>query len=185
MKIFILLLSILATHQAHALGLSFGTYVPTASRYQNEPDGARDTFQLNPYVALNHYFRLFNNHYATPEIGFAFHTGSEDEYSKRTTFILWHMAWHFDSRFLLRYGLGTFWTRISGDGEKVELPNGTSTAVFYAPSEAATSYNTTLDVGIEYIINSTWGARADFFIVQPFASEQRALSYTLSMVFSP
>lgn len=185
MKIIILCLSCLFTFNSYALGFGFGTYMPTASRYQDGPDGSREAFQLNPFISLTHYEELFTDHYLTPELGIAFHSGTEDEYSKRTIFILWHAAWHFHNDFNLRYGLATFWTKISGDGEEVELPNGNSTATFYAPSKTSTAYTSSVDVGLEYIIDNQWGIRADFFVVQPLESERRALSYMLSAVFAP
>lgn len=185
MKIFILCFSLFLSIKVHAVGLAFGTYVPTANRYQDAADGSRDAFQINPYFAVNHYFKVFENHFFTPELGMAFHSGTEDEYSKRTTVILWHAGWRFTERLVLRYGMGTFWTRISGDGEEVELPNGTSTATFYAPTESSTSYNSTLDLGIEFVSAPNTTLRFDFFFVQPFKSNERALSYLLSMVYVP
>lgn len=185
MKIIIPFLLLIFSFEVFAIGIGMGTYVPTAGRYQNEVDGSRQYLQINPYISVTNYWRLFGEHFLAPELGMAFHTGTEDEYSKRTTVILWHAAWRFNDRLLLRYGLGTFWTRISGDGEEVVMPNGNSTATFYAPTESATSYNSTLDIGIEYVVGQQWGARADFFILQPFSSERRGVSYLLSMVFIP
>lgn len=171
--------------KVYAIGLGIGTYVPTIARYQDSNDGSRDSFQFNPYFSVTTYWRVFGNHFLAPELGMAFHTGTEEEYSKRTTSAFWHLAWQFHPKFLLRYGLGTFWTRLSGDGEEVELPNGSSTATFYAPTESATSFNSTLDFGIEYITTNHWGSRLDFFIQQPFSSNRRAVSYLLSMVYVP
>ncbi|PIP89613.1 MAG: hypothetical protein COW01_11590 [Bdellovibrionales bacterium CG12_big_fil_rev_8_21_14_0_65_38_15] len=185
MKIFIPFLLLILSFKTHAVGLGIGTYVPTIVRYQDTNDGSRDSFQFNPYFSVTTYWRIFGDHFLAPELGVAFHTGTEEEYSKRTTSAFWHLAWQFHSKFLFRYGLGTFWTRISGDGEEVELPNGNTTATFYAPTESSTSFNSTLDLGVEYIMTQNWGSRLDFFILQPFSSNRRGVSYLLSMVFVP
>ena len=190
MKKFTLAFLFLISSNAHAVGLGLGTYMPASNRYQNQPDGSRDGFQLNPYVSLSTKWNFFNNHYIAPEIGMAFHTKTEDEYSKRTVVILWHMAYRLSESFYLRYGFGTFWTRISGDGEEVVLPNGSSTATFYAPSESATTYNTSTDIGLEYQIggnefsSTSYSLRGDLMLVQPLDSDERSFSYLLSLVYS-
>ncbi len=185
MKIFIPFFMMLFVLNSYAIGIGIGTYVPTMSRYQDDIDGSRDSFQFNPYFSVTTYWKIFDSHFLAPELGMAFHTGTEEEYSKRTMSAFWHLAWQFNPKFLLRYGLGTFWTRISGDGEEVELPNGSSTATFYAPTESATSFNTTFDIGVEYITTQNWGSRFDLFILQPFSSNRRGVSYLLSMVYVP
>ena len=186
MKLIFLSFLLLVSSKIHAVGIGMGTYVPTTNRYQNEPDGSRDFFQLNPYFSITHYFQIFTDHFLAPELGMAFHSNTEEEYSKRTTIILWHAAWRINDRTLLRYGVGTFWTRISGDGEEVTLPNGANgSATFYAPTESATAYNSSLDIGVEFITGPNWGARADVFVLQPFDKDQRAVSYILSMVYVP
>ncbi|MBH48942.1 MAG: hypothetical protein CME71_12310 [Halobacteriovorax sp.] len=171
--------------EVHAVGIGMGTYVPSFARYQDEVDGSKDHFQFNPYFSLTTYFPLFNEYFLAPEIGMAFHTGTEDEYSKRTMVFLWHGAYRFSERMLLRFGVGTFWTRISGDGEEVQLPDGSGTATFYAPTESSTSYTSSLDIGIEYVTGPQWGARADVFLQRAFSGDRRTFAYLLSMVFVP
>lgn len=167
--------------ESWAVGIGMGTYVPSFGRYQDEVDGSTDHFQFNPYFSLTNYYPLFNEYFLAPEIGMAFHTGTEDEYSKRTIVLLWHGAYRFSERLLFRFGVGTFWTKISGDGEEVVI-NGST---FYAPTTSSTSYTSSLDFGVEHVMSPNWGARFDLMLQRAFSGDRRTFSYLLSMVYVP
>lgn len=167
-----------------AQSASFGTYVPYAFSSQSDMEGSSTKFDLNPYVSVSYAIPLWGRrHFALPELGFVHHTDRADETSVRTIFILYNFGYHFTRQFMLRYGFGTFATRISGDDEEVVLMDGASERVFYSPNESRTTYVATVNLGGEYRFNRSWAAKLDGHIMTPLSSETRKFSYTLSAAY--
>ena len=172
-----------------AVNISVGSYTPTID-VQKET-GERDLFQFNPFLAVGFSWRMMGNHFFVPQVGLAKDFSIDDDYgdySKTTLFFLWDFSYLLVKGLVVRYGLGTFLTRISGDGGEVTVPNGHSTATAYRPEQAITSYSTTLNLGLEYIGQAAWankymGLRAEGHLFSFLDSESRSLGYTLSLVY--
>jgi hypothetical protein len=179
---FLIVTALLLSAQAWAL-VSSGAYVPFGPSTQKSADGARNTFAFDPYLSLNGAFEIPFDHVFLPEVGLVFHGEGQDGYKKSTSFILLDVGYRIDQLWILRYGFGTFRTKISGDGGSVVLPNGNSTLAFARPSRSVTSLNTTFDLGIEYSANRNYAVRFQTFLFSAFNSESRKLSYALGMTY--
>ena len=79
--------------------------------------------------------------------------------------------------------IGIFGTKISADGKALTLPNGSSTATFYQPSESVTSYNVTWNLGLESAINANWSLRFETFGYEILSSVKRDISYTFNVTY--
>lgn len=177
--IFIMLLSF----KSFAL-VNFGTYVPSAFKAQSDKDGGSPIFAINPFISFDYIFPPIMGNYFNPEIGYVFHLDAEDETSHKTIFLNYNFDVPFSPLFVFRWGFSNFLDRVGGDGDSVELKNGTSTATFYTPSETRTSYTSSLNLGFKTFVNQKWAVRFDGNIMQFLSSDKRAFSYLLSLNYN-
>jgi len=164
-------------------GVGAGAHVPFGLSTQKDKEGGTSALNFQPSVFASGLFPAPLGHLYMPELGFIFYTGLENDYSKRTTYILMDVGYKFSANFLLRYGFGIFATRISADGKALTLPNGSSTSTFYQPSEAVTTYNVTWNLGIESALSSNWSARFEVYLYEILSSVKRDFSYTLNATY--
>ncbi|GAB4025382.1 MAG: hypothetical protein Fur0010_28600 [Bdellovibrio sp.] len=181
MKKYFVLASLLFSLNSYAL-VGLGGYVPFGLSTRDSADGGVSTFAFDPALTLNHVMPFFLGQLFMPEIGHVFHGEGKDGHSKKTIFGLLDFGYQIQTGLVLRYGLGTFLTKISGDGGAVELNNGTSTKTFYRPSKSVTSWNTTLNGGIEWAFNSNYASRFELFMFD-FLASTRKFSYILNITY--
>ena len=163
--------------------ISLGPYASFPFTTQKETDGGRNTFSFNQMIGLNTVMPIPGiAHVFLPEFGFVIHGRETDDYKKTTMYFLTDVGFLMTERLILRYGFGTFLTKISGDGKTLTLPNGDSTAPAYQPKEGETSWNTTLDLGIEFAFNAHNALRFQTYLFS-FLSSARQLSYSLNYSF--
>ena len=179
MLLFLLFFSSVVSAQS----VSVGTYVPYAFWAQNSMEGSTQKFDINPLLSVSTTFRLSQKNFIVPELGVVHHTDRADESKVRTFFFLYQMGFRASEHFMLRYGIGTFITRISGDGEALTRNNGEGTSVYYSADESVSTYTTTFNLGGEYRFNRQWAAKLDTFIMGALSSEKRKVSYTLAAVY--
>ncbi len=183
MKKITILFGLLLTQTSFAL-VSAGGYVPFGLSTQKETTGSKNTLSFDPMVGVNTIFATpFTGHLFLPEFAMAFHGTGQDGYKKSTMFFLLDFGYQLRAQTILRYGVGTVLTRISGDGGTVNLLNGNTPTDFYAPNEARTSWNTTVDLGIEHSFSSDYALRFQTYIFSMFDAEARKLSYSLNLVY--
>jgi hypothetical protein len=164
-----------------SLGLQTGTYVPYAFKAQSSSDGGTQKLAINPFLSMSYRLRLTNRFMFAPELGYVLHTGNEDNTSTRTIFLLYTVTTPIHPAANLRFGLGTFHTRVSGDGGTVTLNDGGATQDFFVPEEGQTSVISTVNLGGELFFNRQWGMRLDGAIMTPLSSTRRKFSYLLSL----
>jgi hypothetical protein len=164
-------------------GVGIGGY-NLSMNSQNDSEGGTSTFSYVPGISLNAVWSLSSNHFFNPDIGYVFHLSPEDEYgdqSKKTLFVLWDLGYKI-RRFVIRYGFGTFYTKIGGDGGAVTVKNGeSSTTTAYKPQETITSYNTTIDLGLTFLATKNISMRAETYLFSFLSSEARTLHYSLTL----
>jgi hypothetical protein len=156
-----------------------------AGKVQSDTDGSSESI-LSPnfYLSLHHQFQISSSLFFLPEIGYVFSKspeGSEDTSRKSITFLLYDFGFRLSPNFILRFGAGTFITKISGDGGPIEVRNGASgTRTFYKPSESVKSYNSTANLGAELILTPGQTLRLESHIWQILSSEERSLTFSFS-----
>ena len=181
MKGLILILSILFSLNAFST-VSVGGYVPFGLSTQDSEDGGANTFGFDPVVTINHVIPFIWGELFMPEFRLVLNGEGKDGYDKKTMFFLLDFGHRFAPGFVGRYGIGTFMTKISGDGGAVVLNNGTSTSTFYRPSKSVTSWNTTLNGGLEWAFDANYAMRFELFMFD-FLASTRKFSYILNLTY--
>ena len=181
MKNILIVFLLLFSPLGHSL-VSVGGYVPFGVSTQKEADGGRNTFSMDPAVSVNTvmpapYIGLF-----MPEFGMVFHGSGKDGYKKQTIFLLADAGYQIIPQGVLRYGVGTFITKIKGEGGVVYLNNGNGTDPFYKPSKSVSTYNTTLNLGFEHSFMAKYALRFETFMFSPLSSA-RKFSYILNLTY--
>ena len=93
----------------------------------------------------------------------------------------YHVSQEITSFFIFQYGFSNTITKVSGKGGSVVLNNGGSTATFYTPDTAKTSYMASLDLGGEFILTSEFGTRVQFSIDRFLSSKARRVSHLVTL----
>ena len=164
--------------------VTVGGYVPFGPSTQKDVSGSSNTLSFDPMIGINTKMTTgFYNQIFLPEFDVVFHTGEKDGYSKKTYLITADFGYLLDPSFMLRYGTSAIITQISGDGGVVYLNNGNDTDAFYQPYESRTSWNQTLNFGMDGIIDANYTLRFETYIFSLFNSDARKISYSLSLVY--
>ncbi|OFZ15859.1 MAG: hypothetical protein A2X86_11585 [Bdellovibrionales bacterium GWA2_49_15] len=158
-----------------------GGYSPFGPTTQKAADGETNTFSFHPMFVLNSAYPLFAGHLFTPQLGLVLHRNKFDENEKKTVFILMDVAYILHPMFILRYGMGSFLTKVGGNGGNILLDNGNETTAFAKPDHTVTSYNTTLNFGCEFAVNRNYSLQTEAFAFSLFDSHARAVSYLLAL----
>lgn len=79
--------------------------------------------------------------------------------------------------FRLRVGTSLMWLNQHGQGGKETINNGNSTSTFYYPDENRSSFNSTIDLGGEFLFDN-WAIRLQTYTYAAFKEQRRQLSYT-------
>ena len=161
-----------------------GGYVPFGPSTQKDVSGSSNKFSFDPMIGINTKMNTgFYNQIFLPEFDVVFHTGERDGYSKKTYLITADFGYMLDPRFMLRYGTSAIITQVSGDGNVVYLNNGNEVDAFYQPNESRSSWNQTLNLGMDGIIDAHYSLRFETYIFSLFNSDARKISYSLSLVY--
>lgn len=177
----LILISLVGLNKANASHVfTTGTFVQNFNKTQASDSGATTKFDLVPYIGYGRQFHLSGAHYFMPEIALAYYLENAEKVSRRTVFLHYDFSYIASQRFILRYGLTTYWYTIDGDGGSVNLRNGDSYSEFPAPDGAVTSYYTTVDFGAEFFINPRRALRLDFNLMNVRDWDNRILNYILT-----
>jgi len=183
LKKYLLLIILIFSISTPAL-VSVGGYVPFGPSTQKETTGSRNTFSFDPMISVNSIFMTpFYGQLFLPEFALVLHGEGQDGYSKTSMLFLFDFGHRLGSTYLLRYGIGTVLTRISGDGEAVTLLNGGVPDTFYQPAESSTSWNTTINLGIENSFMQNYALRFQTYWFSLLDGEARKASYSLNLIY--
>lgn len=164
--------------------VTVGGYVPFGPSTQKEVTGSRNTFSFDPMIGVNTIFPTpFYGQLFLPEFAMVFHGSGTDGYSKRTMAFLFDFGFAYTDKLIFRYGIGTFLTSISGNGGTTTLPNGSSTRDYTLPGESKTSYNTTLNLGIESSVDTNYAFRFQTYLFSLLDGEARKFSYSINVIY--
>ncbi len=163
-----------------------GIYVPSVGSWQIDQAGGSNAFQFNSYLFTHHHFPLSAEHAFRPGLGYVFNRNTYNtSYTKNSILLRYEMSYFFDENLAFLYGLGNIITEIRGKGGLQRLQNGNSYSYFYNPAvDTVRSYNTTLNLGVEYFFVETLAAELSLYILEFLSKERRAFSYSLSVHYN-
>jgi len=178
---FLLLVASFNAYSFSPYWLGVGSTTRNFSSAQKDENGNTVKFGFNPTVFLGMSFPFFfPGTFLSPAIGYGKHSGQDD--AKRSEIILqYHVSQEVTSFFLFQYGFSNTITKVSGKGGTVVLNNGGSTATFYTPDTAKTSYMASLDLGGEFIFTSSMGTRLQVSIDRFLSSKARRVSHIATL----
>ncbi len=149
---------------------------------------------FSPSIGIGYNFDLFNTGFGfSPQFGYI-HTKitANDSYGKQKShslFLHWDFLYtpEFFPNMSIRFGIGNFIKKISGEGGTVEIPNGSGTDMAIRPDETRTSYSSTFNLGADLNFDlplgdliTDLGLRAEMFTFRPLSKEYRNYAFMLS-----
>jgi hypothetical protein len=161
--------------------VSVGTFVHYFQKEQVSKTGSNKFFELNPYVGIGTNIHLIQKHFFVPELAYSYILSSEEDIKEDIIFLNYHFARPITQNFLLRYGLSTYWWRITGSGGRKRLRNGGGYTNFKLPNKTVTSYVTSLMLGAENFINSNRSIRFDINMMDSINDESKNFNYLLTI----
>jgi hypothetical protein len=198
MKYIFLALIWLAAPTARAWHATVGTYKMLDKTQTSSGSKASNAF--SPMVGVGGNFSLpWSGWGFSPQLGYVRHIIKSDDsyggdYEITTIMMLYDFVWvpemfmTGNTPFALRMGIGNFRRRTEGEGGKVTIPNGNSTAQAYKPGGSETSYTGTFNLGADMNFGSLadWmvntGLRFETFMFSPLNKEKRTLAFNLMAV---
>lgn len=169
-----------------------GSMSPFLNSYTKDLTGDTESiFSLWPYISIHEYFNLTGRFFFIPEVGItlsndsyseseAFNGNGDHASSRQMTFILANFSYMFSSGSHLRFGAGSFMTSISGEGGAVTRNDGAGTSIHYLPSEKVTSYNTTINLGLEQFIRPRMALKFESYLWNILSSDSRRVNFSLA-----
>jgi hypothetical protein len=192
MKTVLLFLSLFLIQPSHAL-IGVGHMSKFVGSWTSNQDGSQESY-FDPwlYLSLNENFPIWGNIIFQPEFGMTLkkssygdedtYSGSGDEASKRQLmFLHFNFIYQNVSPVQLKGGFGIFMTKISGEGGTAIRRNGGTDATYFLPSESVTSYNNTLNLGVESFLLPKTSLEFETYTWNILASESRRFSFSIGL----
>lgn len=185
MKFILMTFLFVVSNKVLAYNVAVGTHTAYFKKSQVDNAGSTNTFDFNPYIGLGAQYHIYGYQYFVPEIGYSLYIlDTDDNARKEIVFLNYNFAWTFESSFIFRYGLTTYWDRQTGKGGSSTLRNGNGRTSFPNPNKTVTSYYTTVNLGAEYFWDTKdRSLRFDFHIMNARDWENRAYNYLLGVNF--
>ncbi len=83
-----------------------------------------------------------------------------------------------------RVGTAVQWNVVWGQGESIELDNGTGTATFYAPPGLSSAFGFLVQTGLEFQISSNVSFGLEVWVAQVMSAQRRRFSAVTYLGFS-
>jgi hypothetical protein len=190
-KIISLTIFLLMSFNTHAL-VGVGTMSPFVGSYTNNVDGSTESpFSIWPYVSIHEFFNIRGNIFFIPEVGMTFNNSSYSESeafngngdqsnSRRMIFGLANFSMMLMNGTHFRFGGGVFITQISGEGGGVARNDGGGSAVHYLPDETVSSYNSTINLGLEQFVAPGMAIKLETYTWNILSSTSRRFNFALA-----
>ncbi len=187
----VMLTIVLNAEPAWTWDLSLSAYRLDDKVQNDRGEEASDPIQ--PALSVGHVFDLGLGWYESiqfsPRIGYVRDLSpSGDSYGQQRIehlYVLYDFTTKIADSTSLRYGLGTFQKRVSGDGGPVTIPNGSGTTTAYRPADTKTSSTASTNLGLDYSWSGIGGSfaayrlAAELHAYQLLDSKRRWIAYQL------
>lgn len=161
--------------------VGIGGLVTHAGQIQTDKDGGKNTFRFDPFISVDYRYNLSNTWSLRPEFGVAMPQSEEGDHTRTSLFLFYNVGYFIMPKTEMQMGLGVFYSKVSSESQTVTLNNGSGTQTFYRPEGSVTSYNSTLNIGLQQYIYDRFSTKMDFLVMDLFSSESRTLSYLLAL----
>lgn len=159
-----------------------GLHTEFYKEIQRDSAGMLRTFDTAPTIGAGYVYSWINDFKILPEINWVLPRKSGERIVKNLLMFRGDVGYSPIDLLRLRLGTSLQWLNQQGGGGSTEMNNGNSTSTFYYPDENRSSFNTTLDLGVELLLSSL-ALRLQTYTYAPFNEERRQLSYTLFLSY--
>ena len=191
MKLLIIFSFTLFSFNTYSL-VGVGSMSPFLGKYTNSTEGDTESvLSIWPYISLHEYFNIRDNIFFIPDVGITLNNssygeidalnGNGDEASSRQMiFGLANFSLMIASGTHFRFGGGVFITKISGQGGAVTRNNGSGTSTHFLPDETVSSYNSTLNLGIETFVAPRVAVKIETYTWNVLSSSSLRFNFALA-----
>lgn len=158
--------------------IQLGTWLENYAQVRATQNDDKNGFALTPFMSVSSQYHLKPKHLIIPELGWVIQQ-SQNDIDKNIFFAKVDYSYQTRKWLRLRAGTSLMMLMQSGNGGEDTLNNADSTQVFYIPPERRTSYNQTLDLGIE-LIHKKRSLRFSTYTLALFREDERLTTYSLS-----
>lgn len=163
--------------------VSGGLHTEFYNQIQIDGSGSLRKFDTAPVIGFGMVAPLQNEFDFLPEFNWVLPRKSGERIIKNVFMLRADLGYKPVEWFRLRGGTSLMWLNQHGQGGKETINNGNSTSTFYYPDENRSSFNSTLDLGAEFLLED-WAIRFQTYTYAAFKEQRRQLSYTLFVSYS-
>jgi hypothetical protein len=159
---------------------NLGNHTEFYKNIQSDDSGGVRKFDVAPTIGMGARIPLSAEFQFLPEINWVLPRKAGSSKIMKNLF-MFRADWGYTpiDWFRLRLGTSILWLNQHGSGGSANVNNGNGTATFYYPDENRSSFNNTLDLGVEGLISDNWSLRTQLYVYSIFKEERRQISYTL------
>jgi hypothetical protein len=171
-------------HMIPSLGFSFGSLTEDPTRIQTSSTGDKELFQWNTSLAFEALVKPWKKSPWTfhPEIFWVLPQSAGRGATKNIFLLRTDARWRQNDLLAWRVGVSLATNYIKGKGGSTKAENGSGVSTFYNPSQNSFAYNTTFDVGAEFLFE-TLSLRLQSYWYSLTRSERRRIDYSLMLTF--
>ncbi len=155
-----------------------GLHTEFYKEIQRDSAGKLRTFDKAPTIGAGFIYSWLDDFKFLPEINWVLPRKSGNRIIKNNFMFRADVGYSPIDIIRMRLGTSLMWLNQQGGGGSSEINNGNGSSTFYYPDENRSSFNTTLDLGVELLLSS-FSLRLQTYTYAPFYQERRQLSYTL------
>ena len=164
--------------QIQAYALNVGNHTEFFDGVQSDANGNSRKIDFAPTIGGAIVLPISESLTFNPEINWVVPHSSDTKIIKNLFMFRADLGYKPVDWLRLRLGTSLMWLNQHGGGGSTEVSNGNSTSTFYYPDENRSSLNNTLDLGVEWLLDS-WALRLQTYVYSAFKEERRQVSYTI------
>ena len=168
--------------QGQRFHFSAGTYTEFYDQVQIDTKGTLKEFDSNPTIGFGMEMPLEKGFLFLPEISWVLPRKSAERVMKNIFLLRADLGHAPLEWFHLRIGTSLVWLNQQGGGGEETMNNGNSTSTFYYPGENRSSFNNTLDLGLELLWKKV-SLRFQTYTFSALESKRRQISYSIFLSY--
>lgn len=164
-----------------AIHFNLGSHTEFYQGIQTDDSGGQRNFDFAPTVGAGVWMPLTWTGFSfLPEFNWVLpQTNENSRIIKNVLMIRADIAYDFWNWLRLRLGTSVMWLNQHGRGGSAKVDNGNTQSTFYYPDENRSSWNNTIDLGVEALLGDKYSLRFQTYAYAYFNEERRQTSYTV------
>lgn len=193
-NLFLFLMAFLVAHPVSAkifldkpvksYNINMGTHTEFYQGVQVDGSGGMQKTAFAPTLGIGAHLPLTWSGFSfLPEFNWVLPQTNESTHIVKNILMLrTDLAYDIFNWFRVRAGTSIMWLNQHGRGGSTNINNGNTSSRFYYPDENRSSWNNSLDLGVEFMVKD-WAARLQTYTYAYFDDQRRQISYTLFLTY--